>query len=75
MFKILLVACKKAITKRCHKPDPQRQDEWLKIVSGIVVLERLTDESDKTETERNGRAGPNSSISDKVRNEKLHGQV
>lgn len=34
-----------------------------------------SDESDKTETERNGRAGPNSSISDTVRDEKLHGQV
>lgn len=42
LFKIVLVACKKAITKRCHKPDPPRQDEWLKTVSEIFVLERLT---------------------------------
>lgn len=52
---------------------------WMaEIVSEIFVLERLTMMSLirlRRETERNGRAGPNSSISDTVRDEKLHGQV
>lgn len=42
LLKILLAACKKAITKRWYKPDPPTQNEWLKIVRGIHDMELLT---------------------------------
>ena len=42
LFKILIAACKKAITKRWYKPGPPTRDEWLKIVSEMYVMEQLT---------------------------------
>lgn len=41
-LKVLGVACKKAITRKCYKPDPLTQDDWLKMVSEIYVMEKLT---------------------------------
>uniref|UniRef100_A0A671XN45 Reverse transcriptase domain-containing protein n=1 Tax=Sparus aurata TaxID=8175 RepID=A0A671XN45_SPAAU len=42
LLKILLAACKKAITRKWYKPDPPTQDDWLKIVNEIYVMELLT---------------------------------
>jgi len=37
LIKILLIAGKKAITKKWGKPDPPTQDQWLDIIEGIYV--------------------------------------
>ena len=42
LLKILLAACKKTITRRWYKTDPPTQEEWLKIVKEIYVMEHLT---------------------------------
>ena len=42
LIKILLIAGKKAITKKWGKPDPPMQDQWLDIIEGIYVMEWLT---------------------------------
>lgn len=42
LLKILLAACKKAITRKWYTPDPPTQDNWLKILNEIYVMEQLT---------------------------------
>lgn len=42
LMKIMLAACKKAITKRWYSAGPPAQDEWLKTVNGIYDMEQLT---------------------------------
>lgn len=42
LLKILLAACKKAITKKWFKSDPPTTQDWIKIVNGIFEMEILT---------------------------------
>lgn len=42
LLKIVLAACKKAITRKWHRTDPPTQQDWKKIVSDIYVMEMLT---------------------------------
>ncbi|XP_054872348.1 LINE-1 retrotransposable element ORF2 protein isoform X1 [Amphiprion ocellaris] len=42
LLKILLAACKKAITKKWCKLEPPTINDWLQIVSGILEMEILT---------------------------------
>lgn len=42
ILKIMLAACKKAITRKWNKIDPPSQDEWIKIIDEIQTMEQLT---------------------------------
>ncbi len=42
LVKILLVAAKKAVTRKQHKEDPPSLRLWLEIVDEIYDMERLT---------------------------------
>ena len=42
ILKIILVACKKAITRKWYKADPPTQEDWRKIMDEIHTMEQLT---------------------------------
>lgn len=42
IFKILIAASKKAITKKWYKPEPPDRDDWLKLVKEMYIMEDLT---------------------------------
>ena len=42
LYKILLIACKKAITRKWLRENPPSKDEWIAIVNEINCMERLT---------------------------------
>ena len=42
LYKILLVACKKAINRKWLREEPPSKDEWVAIVNEINCMERLT---------------------------------
>jgi len=42
ILKIMLAACKKAITRKWYKTDPPSQEEWMKIMDKIHSMEQLT---------------------------------
>lgn len=42
LLRILLVACKKSITKKWLKREAPSVDEWIDIVHSIFVMERIT---------------------------------
>ncbi len=42
LIKILLIASKKAITRKWGKEDPPSQDQWIGIVEEIYTMEKLT---------------------------------
>ena len=41
-MKILIVASKKAITRKWLQPDPPTREDWLRIVQEIHLMENLT---------------------------------
>lgn len=42
LTKVILAASKKAITKNWLKPDMPTQDDWIRIVTGISLMEKIT---------------------------------
>jgi len=42
LFKILMIACKKAITRSWLKIDPPRIEQWKEIVEEIHSMEKMT---------------------------------
>lgn len=42
LIKILLVTCKKTITRRWYKTEPPAVNEWLEIIREVHNMERMT---------------------------------
>ena len=42
ILKIMLVACKKAITRKWYRTDPPTQEDWMKIMDEIHIMEQMT---------------------------------
>ena len=42
LFRILLIAAKKAITRKWLKVDPPREEHWMEIIEEIYFMEKMT---------------------------------
>lgn len=42
ILKIMLAACKKAITRKWYKIDPPLQDDWMTVMDKLHIMEQLT---------------------------------
>lgn len=63
LVKILLIAGKKAITRKWEKGDSPAQDQWILIVEAIYTMQKLTHRLRLQEAQREKKNGKNGQYS------------